>query len=383
MKFILISPKNRTAYNFRGDLIKEIIGCGYEVIVTGPNRDNVEKIEALGARFVEIPMDKNGVNPFADLQYERALYKLFMAEKPDAVLGYTSKPVIYGSLAAKRAKVPSITAMITGLGYAFTQKTAKAKAIRAVMSILYKPALKCADTVIFQNPDDRDETVRLKLVQAEKCRVVNGSGVNMERFKPLPYPEQTTFFMLARVMYAKGIREYLRAAQLVKEKYPDVKFMLLGACEGIQDSISREALQKYIDDGTIVYYGETDNVAPYYGECSVFVLPSYREGTGRVILEAMATQRPIIATDVAGCRETVRDGVTGFLVPAKDSEALAEKMIWFIEHPEKIPEMGKASLAYCEEKYDVRKVNANMLKFCRIQNAQESKNGRQSENGTV
>lgn len=370
MKFILVSPKNRTAYNFRGDLIREIIACGYEVIVTGPNRDNVDKIEALGARFVEIPMDKNGVNPFADLQYMRALYKLFCAEKPDTVLGYTSKPVIYGSLAAKRAGVPNVTAMITGLGYAFTQKTAKARAIRAVMSLLYKPALKKADTVIFQNPDDRDETIRLKLVDAEKCRVVNGSGVNMERFKPLPYPEKVTFFMLARVMYAKGIREYLRAAELVHEKYPDTKFMLLGACEGIQDSISREALQRYIDNGTIVYYGETDNVAPYYGECSVFVLPSYREGTGRVILEAMATERPIIATDVAGCRETVRDGITGFLVPAKDSEALAEKMIWFIEHPEKIPEMGKASLEYCKEKYDVRKVNANMLKFCRIQPAQ-------------
>ena len=372
MKFILVSPKNRTAYNFRGDLIREIIACGYEVIVTGPNRDNVDKIEALGARFVEIPMDKNGVNPFADLQYMRALYKLFCAEKPDAVLGYTSKPVIYGSLAAKRAGVPIVTAMISGLGYAFTQKTAKARAIRAVMSLLYKPALKKADTVIFQNPDDRDETIRLKLVDAEKCRVVNGSGVNMERFKPLPYPEKVTFFMLARVMYAKGIREYLRAAELVHEKYPDTKFMLLGACEGIQDSISREALQRYIDNGTIVYYGETDNVAPYYGECSVFVLPSYREGTGRVILEAMATERPIIATDVAGCRETVRDGVTGFLVPAKDSEALAEKMIWFIEHPEKIPEMGKASLEYCKEKYDVRKVNANMLKFCRIKPEQEN-----------
>ncbi len=367
MKFVLVSPKNRTAYNFRGDLIKLIISKGYEVIVTGPNRDNVEKIEALGARFVEIPMNKNGVNPIKDIQYEKALYKLFCEEKPDAVLSYTSKPVIYGSVAAKRAGVKKITAMITGLGYAFTQKTLKARVIRLIMSILYKPALKCAHTVVFQNPDDRDEVIRLKLVKPEKCRVVNGSGVNMERFKPLPYPETMTFFMLSRVMYAKGIREYLRAAEIVKKKYPDVKFMLLGACEGIQDSISRESLQKYIDDGTITYFGETDNVAPYYGKCSVFVLPSYREGTGRVILEAMATKRPIIATDVPGCRETVRNGITGFLVPAKDSEALAKKMIWFVEHPEKIPEMGEASFEYCKEKYDVRKVNANMLDFCQIE----------------
>lgn len=367
MKFILVSPKNRTAYNFRGDLIKRIIESGYEVIVTGPNRDNVEKIEALGARFAEIPMNKNGTNPMKDLAYQRALEALFRAEKPDAVLSYTAKPVIYGSIAAKKAGVRHITAMITGLGYAFTQKTLKARIIRLIMIMLYKPALKCAHTVVFQNPDDRDEVIRLKLVKPEKCRVVNGSGVNMERFKPLPYPETMTFFMLARVMYAKGIREYLSAAEIVKKKYPDVKFMLLGACENIQDSISRENLQKYIDDGTITYFGETDDVAPYYGKCSVFVLPSYREGTGRVILEAMATKRPIIATDVAGCRETVRNGVTGFLIPAKSSEALAQKMIWFIEHPEKIPEMGEASLAYCKEKYDVRKVNANMLNFCQIE----------------
>lgn len=366
MKFVLVSPKNRTAYNFRGDLVKLIISKEYEVIVTGPNRDNVDKIEALGARFVEIPMDKNGVNPIEDFKYERALYKLFCEEKPDAVLGYTSKPVIYGSIAAKRAGVKKITAMITGLGYAFTQKTLKARVIRLIMSILYKPALKCAHTVVFQNPDDRDEVIRLKLVKPEKCRVVNGSGVNMERFKPLPYPEEMTFFMLARVMYAKGIREYLSAAETVKKKYPDVKFMLLGACEGIQDSISREDLQKYIDNGTITYFGETDNVAPYYGKCSVYVLPSYREGTPRTILEAMATARPIITTDAPGCRETVRNGITGFLVPAKDSEALAEKMIWFIEHPEKIPEMGEASLEYCKEKYDVKKVNENMLRFCQI-----------------
>ena len=366
MKFVLVSPKNRTAYNFRGDLVKLIISKGYEVIVTGPNKDNVEKIEALGARFVEIPMDKNGVNPIKDIRYERALYKLFREEKPDAVLGYTSKPVIYGSIAAKKSGVKSVTAMITGLGYAFTSQTKKAKIIRVIMSVLYKRALSSADTVIFQNPDDMKQFTSSGLIKEEKCKLVAGSGVNTERFHPLPYPEKTTFFMLSRVMNSKGIREYLEAAKTVKEKYPDTHFMLLGACEGIQDSISRKDLQKYIDNGTITYFGETDNVAPYYGKCSVYVLPSYREGTPRTILEAMATARPIITTDAPGCRETVRNGITGFLVPAKDSEALAEKMIWFIEHPEKIEEMGEASYEYCKEKYDVRKVNANMLKFCGI-----------------
>lgn len=371
MKFILISPKNRTAYNFRGDLIREIIACGYEVIVTGPNRDNVEKIEALGARFAEIPMDKNGVNPFADLQYMRALYKLFREEKPDAVLGYTSKPVIYGSIAAKRAGVGKIAAMVTGAGYAFTAQTAKAKLIKAVMSMLYKRAFHCADTVIFQNPDDQSQFVEEHLVDAQKCCVVNGSGVDTEKFSVAPYPKQLTFFMLARVMYSKGIREYLEACEIVKQKHPQVRCMLLGACENIQDSLPQSDLQAYVDKGIIEHFGETDTVAEYYRQCSVFVLPSYREGTPRTVLEAMSMGRPIITTDAPGCRETVIDGVTGYLVPVRNGQAVAEKMLEFVEHPERIAQMGEKGARYCREKYDVRKVNGDMCAYLGIKGVNE------------
>lgn len=360
MRFILVSPKNRTAYNFRGDLIKRIISCGYEVIVTGPNRVGVEKIEALGARFVEIPMDKNAVNPKEDLKYQKALYELFKKEKPDVVLGYTSKPVIYGSIAAKKAGVPHKVAMITGLGYAFTAQTKKAKAIRAVMSVLYKKALNCADTVIFQNPDDREQFVSSGLVKSEKCRVVNGSGVNTNRFSVADYPDKITFFMLSRVMYSKGIREYLRACELVKEKHPEVRFMLLGACENIQDSLSKEDLAPYVENGIIEHFGETDRVEDYYKKCSVYVLPSYREGTPRTVLEAMSMGRAIITTDAPGCRETVIDGKTGFLVPVKNAEAVAEKMTEFIENPELIKTLGAASAEYAREKFSVDKVNDDM-----------------------
>lgn len=360
MRFILVSPKNRTAYNFRGDLIKRIISCGYEVIVTGPNRVGVEKIEALGARFVEIPMNKNGVNPKEDLKYQKALCELFKKEKPDVVLGYTSKPVIYGSIAAKKAGVPHKVAMITGLGYAFIAQTKKAKAIRAVMSVLYKKALNCADTVIFQNPDDREQFVSSGLVKSEKCRVVNGSGVNTNRFSVADYPDKITFFMLSRVMYSKGIREYLRACELVKEKHPEVRFMLLGACENIQDSLSKEDLAPYVEKGIIEHFGETDRVEDYYKQCSVYVLPSYREGTPRTVLEAMSMGRAIITTDAPGCRETVIDGKTGFLVPVKNAEAVAEKMTEFIENPELIKTLGAASAEYAREKFSVDKVNDDM-----------------------
>ena len=359
-------------YKFRGDLIKKIISCGYEVVVTGPNRIDVDKIEALGARFVEIPMNKNGVNPLADLKYQKTLRTLFEKEKPDVVFGYTSKPVIYGSLAAAQAKVPYITAMVTGVGYAFTAKTKKAKVLKAIMSVLYKRAFKVADVAIFQNEDDRVQFVKEKLVSGDKCRVVNGSGVNTERFAVVPLPEKTTFFMLSRVMNSKGIREYLEACSIVKETYPDVRCMLLGACEGIQDSLSKEQLQPYIDSGVIEHFGETSRVEDYYSQCSVYVLPSYREGTPRTVLEAMSMGRAIITTDAPGCRGTVVDGKTGFLVPVKDGRAVAEKMIEFIEHHELIAKMGEASAEYCREKFDVEKVNAAMCEHLRIKSVEGS-----------
>ena len=367
MKFLLISPKNRTVYNFRGDLVKRIIAAGYEVVVTGPNQIDVDKIQALGAKFIEVPIDKNGVNPLADLGYQKALKQICRREKPDVVLGYTSKPVIYGSIAAKQAGVPHIAAMVTGAGYAFTAKTVKAKLIKAIMSALYKKAFRCADVVIFQNSDDRDQFVKEKLVKAEKCKIVNGSGVNMEKFVKAPYPEKLTFFMLSRVMYSKGIREYLQACSIVKKQHPEVRCMLLGACEGIQDSLSQEQLQAYIDQGIIEHFGETDRVSDYYEQCSVYVLPSYREGTPRTVLEAMAMGRAVITTDAPGCRETVIDGETGFLVPVQDADAVAEKMLQVIDNPALIPEMGQKSYEYCCKKFDVNAVNDAMCNYLKIE----------------
>lgn len=367
MKYIVVSPKNRTVYNFRGDLIREILAAGHEVVVTGPNQIDVDKIEALGAKFVEVPCDKNGVNPLGDLGYCGRLFRLFRKERPDTVFGYTSKPVIWGSIAARLAGVSNVVSMVTGAGYAFTAKSMKAKVIKLIMSILYKMAFACADIAIFQNRDDKDQFTKERLVREKKCKIVNGSGVNMEKFAPTPYPEQMTFFMLSRVMYSKGIREYLRACEIVKEKYPQVRCMLLGACEGIQDSLSEEDLQSYIDRGIIEHFGETPRVADYYAQCSVYVLPSYREGTPRTVLEAMAMGRPIITTDAPGCRETVLDGETGYLVPVQNSEAVAEKMISFIENPALVETMGRESLEYCRNKFDVNKVNEAMCKYLKVE----------------
>ena len=363
-KFILISPKNRTVYNFRGDLIKEIVKRGYEVVVTGPDQTDVDKIEALGARFVEIPMNKTGTSILGDWRYCQALTRLFRPEKPDVTLGYTVKPCIYGAIAAKRAGVKNINSMITGGGYTFIATSLKARLLGMIVRTLYRIGLKRADHVIFQNNDDLNEFCESGLVKRDKCFVVNGSGVNMDHFKPAPFPQQLTFLMISRLLKSKGVGEYLEAARIVKEKHPEVRFMLLGKFEtNMQDALPKEYVQTFVDDGIVERFEETSDVRPYYAKCSVYVLPSYREGTPRTVLEAMAMGRPIITTDANGCRETVVDGQNGFLVPIKDVEVLVNKMIWMIENLQEIFQKGKISRQLAEEKFDVSKVNEDILTF--------------------
>ena len=368
MKFILISPKNRTAYNFRGNLIQDIISKGWEVIVTGPNNLDVDKIESMGARFVKIPMEKTGVNPVSDIKYVLALKKLFKEEKPDVTFGYTIKPVIYGAVAAKLAKVKHRYSMVTGAGYVFAAKTAKAKIIRIIVKMLYKIGFSCADKVVFMNADDLNEFTENKLLKKDKCCLVNGSGVDMQRFERADLPEEPVFFMLSRALKCKGVMEYLEAAEKVKEAHPQIRFMFLGEIdESMQDSLKSEEVSYFIDKGVIEYYPENPDVRSFYKECSVFVLPSYREGVPRTVQEAMALGRPIITTDAPGCKETVIDGKTGFIVPVKDVDALAKAMCRFIEAPELIKTMGEESFNLCKEKFDVHKVNRVLLRHLEIE----------------
>lgn len=367
MKFILISPKNRTVYNFRGDLIKEIIGKGYEVVVTGPDTTDVDKIEALGARFKEIPMNKTGTNVLADLKYCGKLRHFLEEEKPDVTLGYTIKPVVYGAIAAKSAGVKDINCLITGGGYTFISTSLKARILGSIVRSLYRVGLSNADHVIFQNRDDLSEFCEKRLVNSKKCSVVNGSGVNINQFAPASMPNGAVFFMLSRLLESKGVGEYLEAARIVKSQYPDTKFYLLGKYEhDMQDALDQEYVESFIKDGIVERFEETSDVRPYYAMCSVYVLPSYREGTPRTVLEAMSMGRPVITTDTQGCRETVIDGLNGFLVPVKDCRAVAEKMIWFIEHPDQIREMGEQSVQYVKKKFDVNIVNADMLRIMNL-----------------
>lgn len=362
MRIIVVAPKNKTVFNFRGDLIKDMIAKGNEVLVIGPNKDYLDDVMKLGiTEFIEIPLVKDNTNVFGDLKYLKSLKAVFKEKKPDIVFSYTIKPVIYGSLAAKSAKVPNIYAMITGLGRVYASQSYKAKFIRFITKNLYKMAFKSCKKVIFQNRDDIKEFVAQKYLPESKCVQVNGSGVNMERFAKADLPNSPVFLMVSRIIKEKGVAEYCEAARSVKKEHPEARFILLGGFDKSIGALKEEDFHQYINDGSVEFPGEVKDPVAYYQNSSVFVLPSYyREGLPRTILEAMSCGRTIITTDWPGCREPIQDGVNGFLVSVKDASALATKMKYLIQNPEKLKVMSDAAYVTCQEKYEVSKINSAM-----------------------
>lgn len=362
MRILVISPKNKTVFNFRGDLIRDMIAKGNEVIVTGPNRDYVDDIMALGvSEFVEISLVKDNTSVKGDLTYWKALKRVIKEKQPDIVFSYTIKPVIYGSLAAKSNRVPHICAMVPGLGRVYASGGMKAKAIRLITKFLYKRAFAACDTVIFQNKDDIQELVSQHYLPEEKTALVNGSGVNMDRFARTELPDRPVFLMVSRIIREKGVMEYCEAARAVKEEHPEVRFVLLGGFDSSIGALKKEDIQSYLDDGSIEFPGEVKDPVSYYQQSSVFVLPSYyREGLPRTILEAMSCGRATITTDWPGCREPVVNGENGYLVPIRDAKALAEKMKNLVEDQDLLLRMADSAYERCRSMYAVEIVNAQM-----------------------
>lgn len=362
MRILVISPKNKTVFNFRGDLIRDMIANGNEVIVTGPNRDYVDDIMALGvSEVVEISLVKDNTSVKGDLTYWKALKRVIKEKQPDIVFSYTIKPVIYGSLAAKSNRVPQICAMVTGLGRVYASGGMKAKAIRLITNFLYKRAFAACDTVIFQNKDDIQELVSQHYLPEEKTALVNGSGVNMDRFARTELPEHPVFLMVSRIIREKGVMEYCEAARAVKVEHPEARFILLGGFDSSIGALQKEDIQPYVDDGSIEFPGEVKDPVAYYQQSSVFVLPSYyREGLPRTILEAMSCGRATITTDWPGCREPIVDGENGYLVPIRDAKALAEKMKNLVEDQDLLLRMADSAYERCRSMYAVEIVNAQM-----------------------
>jgi glycosyltransferase involved in cell wall biosynthesis len=304
------------------------------------------------------------LRPDRDLRAVRALVALFRELQPDIFLGYTIKPVIYGSLAAWVAGVPHRFSMITGLGYAFGGGGLKARVAGTLARLLYRLAMRRNDRVFCQNPDDRALFERAGLLRApEQAVLINGSGVDLEAFAPAPLPRPPSFLLLARLIGEKGVREYVEAARIIRARHPGTTFRLAGRLvAGHPAAISERELRAWVEEGIIDHLGWLDDVRPAIAASSVYVLPSYYpEGTPRSVLEAMAMGRPIVTADAPGCRETVQDGVNGYLVPVRDVPALVGALERFLVAPGSVEAMGRASRQIAVEKYDVHKVNAIIL----------------------
>lgn len=369
MKFLIIASLAHSLIGFRKPLIIALLNKGLEVHVAAPelltDQTVMSEMNALGVISHDISMQRTGMNPVTDLRALFMLWDLMRKIKPHYVLGYTIKPVIYGMLAAWMARVPQRFALITGLGFAFTgEEDSQRKRVRAVAQGLYRKALRHCQVVFFQNPDDEALFRQLNIVSAQtNTCVVNGSGVDVSEFAVAPFVEKapTRFLLIARLLGDKGVREYAQAASQVKQLYPDVQFDLVGGLDVNPTSISQAELDEWVAAGTVNFLGRLNDVRPAIQACAVYVLPSYREGTPRTVLEAMAMGRAVITTDAPGCRETVIDGENGFLIPVRNADALAKAMLRFIEQPELVAQMGQRAREIAEEKYDVHKVNAQML----------------------
>ena len=374
-KFLLIAGFADSLINFRWDLICALQAKGLEVHVAAPEISSspttLEKLRKNGVFAHDVPMQRTGTNPIEDFKTLIALRQLMQQVRPDYVMAYTIKPVIYGMLAAASTGVPNRAALITGLGYAFqdSEGSTKQNLIRRVTRQLYARALSAADLTFFQNEDDQKLFTDLGIIRpGQNTVVVNGSGVNTEKFSPQPLPEgdEVHFLLIGRLLKDKGVREYVEAARRVKQQYPQAVFNLVGFLDSNPSSVTQQELDQWVNEGTVKFWGKLSDVRPAINACHVFVLPSYREGTPRTVLEAMATGRAIITTDAPGCRQTVENGYNGWLVPVQSAEKLAEAMERFLSEPALIQQMGQASLEIARNKYDVNIINDFMLNQLKI-----------------
>ena len=364
MRVLINGSFAQSLVNFRGDLICSLVDRGYEVHVSAPSIDasTREKLMGLEAVVHEVQLDRTGSSIISDLKYFFQLRSLIKEHNIDFTINYTIKPNIYGSLAAASAKSTSIS-MVTGLGYTFYEaRNLKQKVLGFVSRTLYRLATGVNKFVIFQNMDDREDFIAAGCLRdPRKARMTNGSGVNTTHFDKRHLPEKPVFLLIARLLVHKGVREYAAAAKQVMAQNTEAVFLLAGFIDEGPDSIAEQELAEWQSDG-VQYLGSLDDIRDAMEEASVFVLPAYREGTPRTVLEAMAMGRPIITTDAPGCRETVIEGETGFLVPVKDPNKLAQKMAVLANDAELRAKMGDASYRYCTERFEVNKVNTKLLK---------------------
>lgn len=350
--------------NFRGRLIDALSAQGYEITVLAPTDKHAQRLERCGCKLVHLEMNGNGKNPLGDLALLARYVRLLGRERPAVYLGYTVKPNVYGSLAAQMLGIPVIN-NIAGLGRAFIRPGPTTHIVR----MLYRVALRRSRVVFFQNDDDRQLFLQWRLVHDARAHLVPGSGVDLKHFSP-PAPtlapedsEDFCFLMIGRVLRDKGVEEYARAADIVRRRFPRVRFQLLGHIDDANPgTVPRERLERWQRAQLIEYLGDTTDVRPLIARADCVVLPSYREGVPRSLLEAAAMAKPLLTTDAVGCRDVVCDRVNGLLCKVGDASDLATKMAEMLSfHPDKRRHMGAAGRRRMETNFDERLVIARYL----------------------
>jgi glycosyltransferase involved in cell wall biosynthesis len=367
-RLAIIANQAFSISNFRGPLVREMVRRDIRVYALAPDYDDTSRaaVMALGAVPVDCFMSRVGMNPLRDALDLFLLSRQLRSLKLSASLAYFIKPVIYGTLAARLAAVPKRFAMIEGAGYVFADSEKPSicrRLLRSFVTQLYRLGLSQADGVFLLNPDDKNLFIDARMVSAEKVQLLDGIGLDLAYYEATPPVLQPVCFILvARLLREKGIYDYIDAARKVKAFHPKVRFLLLGSVDLNPGSVSASEIRAWVAEGLIECPGQVIDVRSWIAQASVFVLPSYyREGLPRSTQEAMAMGRPVITTDWVGCRETVEEGVNGFMVPVRNPEALARSMLNFVERPDLIASMGAASRRLAERRFDVQKINALIL----------------------
>lgn len=351
---------------FRGELLRRMADAGHSVTALAPEDDAEVRtaLRAMRVDYAPVPLQRASLDPLGDLRTLVWLVRRFRAARPDLVLGYGAKPVVWGSIAARLAGVPRRAVMITGMGSALTAGPSRSsRVLSRVLRGLVRVALSGVHVVFFQNPDDLRAFRSDGLVgKRQRTVLIAGSGVDLERFDftPLP-PPPLRFLMVARLIRDKGVHEYVEAARLVRAVHPEVRVQLLGPLDANPTAIPAEVVDRWARSGEVEVLGATRDVRPFVAAAHVLVLPSYHEGLPRSVLEAMAMGRPILTTDVPGCRETVEPGRNGLLVPPRDARALADAMLRLVACASDLPRMGVASRTMAEARFDVHAVNTVII----------------------
>jgi glycosyltransferase involved in cell wall biosynthesis len=371
-KIVICSNTSWYIYNFRRGLLEALSNIGYKIYILAPRDDYSKRLEDLGYSFYHIDINNKGTNPAEDLQLIYMYFKLLKEINPDILLTYTIKPNIYASFASKLLKIKTIN-VIAGLGTVFLDNSTSSKIARSLYKLAFKD-----NSVIFENRDDYEEFIKRGIIEPKQATVVLGSGIDTSSARPKNMPREDNslkFLFIARLIRDKGIVEYINAIRELKPKYPNVKFQVLGSFYFDNPSaISKDEFNSWIEEGLIEYLGYTDKVLDEIDKVDCIVLPSYREGLSRVLLEAGSMAKPIITTDVTGCREVVDDGVNGYLVPVKDSKALAvamEKMINLSKRERDL--MGQRGRVKIIEEFDDSIVISKYLKVIENRKTQENR----------